>query len=380
MLDLFHQLGPAGQSGGAEIVGPFPVNFGPAGRATVRHLEFLSPFAPRFLDPLRHLGDDVPGPLHPDRVPGAEIFLLHLVLVMEGGPADRHPAHLDRVEEGDRGQHPGPPHLDHDVLQAGDLFLRGKFPGQGPAGAAVPLAQPLAQAVVVDLDHHPVDLVIQLVALLLQLPVTFLDLPARPGRAVFRVDREPPLAEPVEFLPVGGEFGRSGLQHLIKKDQEGFPLRLFRVEPAHRPGGGVPGVGESLLSLFHPLPVQFLEPFPVHQDLAPDGQEFRRIAPQPEGQGGYGLQVVGNLLPGLAVPPGRSPGQGPLFVNRLDREPVELGFEKELRGLLPGLFLQGIEVIRHLFRLENRVQAEHSRGVLDFLQFLDRLRPDFLRR
>ena len=58
-----------------------------------------------FDDDLHHFRDDIAGPLDQDRIPHPHVLAGHFVFIVQGGPADRDPAHLHRLHHrhgGDR--------------------------------------------------------------------------------------------------------------------------------------------------------------------------------------------------------------------------------------------------------------------------------------
>ena len=114
-----------------------------------------------------HLGDDVAGLADDDRVARAHVLQPDLVLVVERGQAHRGAADEDRLEHGERRGLAGPADGDLDVAGGWWTAPRGGTCRRWPtAGRATSTRAPL-EAEVVDLDHHAVDLVVEVVAVLL---------------------------------------------------------------------------------------------------------------------------------------------------------------------------------------------------------------------
>ena len=162
--------------------------------------------APFGEDP-HHLRDDVAGLANHHRVADPDILLPQVILVMQGGPADRGTGHLDGLEQGERRDGAGTADIDHDVQDLGGLLLGRIFVGDLGArrfggGAELRL---LRQGV--ELDDDAVDLVGQLVPPPGP-PVAkgddLLDVPAEPGLGV---DREAQPPQEIQGVPLRGHAG-----------------------------------------------------------------------------------------------------------------------------------------------------------------------------
>ena len=116
---------------------------------------------------LDHLRDDVAGALDAHAVADAQAEPGDLVAVVERDVGDDHPADADRLQPPDRGQLAGAPDLDVDRLERRLGLLGGEFVRQPPARRAADRAEPLLPVEPVDLVDHPVDVVGQVGARLL---------------------------------------------------------------------------------------------------------------------------------------------------------------------------------------------------------------------
>ena len=138
-----------------------------------------------------HLGDHVAGLAHHHRVAGPHVLGPHLVLVVEGGQRHGGAADEDRLQHGERGGLAGPTDRDRDVLQRGGPLLGRELVGDGPPRGPGRGAELALQGQVVDLDHHAVDLVVELVTVLLPPAAEGQRLVEAVDHLAFGVDREP---------------------------------------------------------------------------------------------------------------------------------------------------------------------------------------------
>ena len=113
-----------------------------------------------------YLRDDVAGPLDDHPVTDADVLAVDLVLVVEAGVGDLHPADVDRLEGGDRREGPGATDLRLDVDDPRGLAAGLELPGQRPTRVGGAGAERLVPGQAIDLEHASVDLVRQVVAAL----------------------------------------------------------------------------------------------------------------------------------------------------------------------------------------------------------------------
>ena len=163
------QLGRAGPLVGAADIGValfLRSQFGAAFGAVGRHHEGpLGAVAQRH-HRAEDLRDDVAGLAQHHRVADQHALARHLAGVVQGGHLDDGAGHGHRLHPPERGHPTGAPDVDQDVEQLGvHLFgrvLEGDRPSRRPAGRA----QLALHRQRVDLDHHPVDLVLDVMAVL----------------------------------------------------------------------------------------------------------------------------------------------------------------------------------------------------------------------
>ena len=147
-----------------------------------------------------------------DDVAGSHVLEGHLVLVVEGGEGHGRPPNEDRFEHriGSRSPCATDRHLD--VRQRGGALLGRELAGQCPPRGSAGGAGHLAQITVVELDHHPVDLIGEIVPVRLELMAA--------GDHLVDARHTP---------RIGGDgetHGGHGSQHRrVRSGEEGAPLR-----------------------------------------------------------------------------------------------------------------------------------------------------------
>ncbi len=271
-----------------------------------------------------HLGDDVAGLAHHHRVARAHVLQPDLILVVQGGEGDGRAAHEHRPQPGERRGLAGAADRDLDGHQFGRALLGRELVGDRPSRRAGGRAELALQREVVDLDHHTVDLVVEVVAALLPA--------AAEGECVLEpvhdpplgVDREPGSTEPVHRLGLrGGELGRHRhtaggsleLAHLVRPEGERTARGDRRVLLAQRARGRVARIDEEAIARLGLPPVEVLERRDRHVDLpAHLDHPGRRadVGREPLGYGVDGRDVGGHVLAGAAVPAGRPPDVAPV--------------------------------------------------------------------
>ena len=134
------------------------------------------------------------------------VLLLDLVFVVERGGRDGDAADFHRLEDREWCQRTGAAHVHLDVEQAGDRDLGGELPGHRPPRLPpADHAEVLVQGEPIDLHDHAVGVERQG----LEEPLVLRDLGLhrrQVGAAgPVRLDRETPLLELVQHLPLAGE-------------------------------------------------------------------------------------------------------------------------------------------------------------------------------
>ena len=156
----------AGQSKlfGQTEKGPRSIERRVAGRAGLGQTKRLRPLAARLRDPLDDLRYDITGSLDPNLVALPNVLPRHLLAVVQGRPAHGHAADLHRSHQRDRGHHTGATDAGDDLVETGDLLARRELESESPTRMMRGGAQLLPGGQIVELDHHTVDLVADVVA------------------------------------------------------------------------------------------------------------------------------------------------------------------------------------------------------------------------
>ena len=186
------------------------------------------------------LGDDVAGLAHDHRVAGAHVLGPHLVLVVQRGQADGGAADEHRLQHGEGRGPAGAADRHHDVEQGGALLGR-ELVGDRPPRRLGREAQLVAVGEVVDLHHHAVDLVVEVVAVLLPVAQKA-DLVEASRRLDLRVDGQAASRRATRASRGGCVSGGLRRSRLVGPELELAAGRDRGVLLAQRAGGGVAGL------------------------------------------------------------------------------------------------------------------------------------------
>ncbi len=164
-------------------------------------------------------------------VPDPDVLAPDLVEVVERGAGDRGARDLGRRQVGDRRQRPRPPDVRDDVLEGGLDLLRRELVGDRPARCAAHHPEPFLLVESVDLDHHAVGLVGQLMT----------GFPPCLGERDDALDIEPGLVIGVPWKPER----RDAIERVALRSEA--PVTLF--EELVRPEGQQPTRGDRWVLL-----------------------------------------------------------------------------------------------------------------------------------
>ena len=156
-------------------------------------------------DGAQHLGDHVAGLAHEHGVAWPDVLGLDLVLVVQGGQGDGGAADEYRLEHGEGRRLPGAADRHHDVLEQSRALLGRELVGDRPSRRLRRGPELGALGQVVDLDHHPVYLVREVVSVREPVAAEVVHLLERFQHLDLGVDRETGGAEVPQGLVVGGE-------------------------------------------------------------------------------------------------------------------------------------------------------------------------------
>ena len=285
--------------------------------------ERLLSTAPVLEDP-KHFRDDFAafGDHHPVADPQPEPF--DLVGVVQGGAFHHGAEELHRIQLGHRSHRPGAPDLDADLAHAGLDLSRLELIRDAPArrfGGGPELILPVEP---IDLEHHPVGPVVELVPL---------HLPCVADRDGFvnvgdtgevGLDRQPQAAQQRHRLMMRGEPLRARIDEGVAEEAQRAARHFAGIEELESSGAGVARIGQDLFTGRFAAPVPREEvgvrdvDLPPHLQSARFGQETREST--------HGAEVGRDVVAGGAVAAGEAEGKAPLFIAQCDPHPVDLEF------------------------------------------------------
>ena len=324
------------------------------------------------------LGDHVAGLAHDDRVAGADVLHLHLVLVVQGRHAHGRPPDEHRIEDGERSGAAGAPDRHLDREQGGRAFLRRELVGDRPARRPRREPEHLALRPVVDLDDHAVDLEVELVSTLLPVEAVLGDRVDRLERDDVGVDREPERGDVVELGPVRRQLRTAvvgvvepELSELVAPERQLALGGLGRVLLTQAAGRRVAGVDERLLAGGRRPLVEPLERGRGHVDLAAH-LDHRRSGDVVGSDAVRDVvdrgDVRRDVLPHPAVAAGRGAHEAAVLVAQAHRQAVELQLADERRRLAVEALDHPLGPGAQFVRVHGVVEAHHRHVVLDGLE------------
>ena len=286
-----------------------------ARRALLGELPFGEALGTQLQDRADDLGDDVAGLAHDHRVAGADVLDLDLVLVVQRGQADGGTADEDGLEHRERRGLARAADGYLDVLERGRALLGRQLVGDRPPRRLGRGAERRLHRQVVDLHHHAVDLVRQVVAVLHPVGAEVVDVVQRVEHLGLGVHRQAELPEPLQRARVRGRRVRPhDLAELVAPERQPPGRRDRRVLLAQRSRSGVAGVhghrtalaprGLGRLVLRDRLRLQPVERRDGQVHLATGFEHLRRAIGQPVGDVGDGGHVGRDVLAGAAVAAG----------------------------------------------------------------------------
>ena len=349
---------------------------GAARRAYRRHLELALGAVAELDDRPDDLGDHVAGLAQHHGVADEHALAAHLVGVVQRGPLDRGTRDDDRGHHAERRHPSGAADVDLDVEELGVDLLGRVLVGDRPPRRPRRRPELALDDDLVDLDDHPVQLVLDAVPLLPEPRDVGLDVRDRVEHLVVRRDRQAPLAEEVVRLRLPGQLESLAVADAVNQHVQRPRRGDARVLLSQRPGGAVARVGERCPPCRDERGVELLETLHGEEHLAADLDLGRVTGPaQPVRDALDGLDVVGDVLARTPVTAGQGPGQPAVLVEQVDGEAVDLQLAEVVvragvgvtggpRG--PGGQLLGREAV---------VEAEHPLEVVDRLELGRERRP-----
>ena len=276
--------------------------FAPAGRAFLRHLEFL------FLAGARLGVHSDHGRYHfarffdKDPVAYADVFPRDFLLVVQGGAGHAAPGDRHRLEFGHRSEGSHAPDLHGDAVEFGPRPLRLVFEGHGPARRFRRAAGLLAALELVELDHRSVGFKGEVVPDLFQRGDGLAHAGFVTGFPEFRDDRKSGFFQPRQKSGLRRR-GRAALDRAesVEDGVESAPRDDRRIEKFERTGGRVARVGEEGLAFFFAFCIQRGEFFLRQVNLAPDFEQLGDATFELERNGPDGADILRDVVAGCSV-------------------------------------------------------------------------------
>ena len=296
--------------------------------------------------------------------------VVYPVGIVECGPRHGAALKLHRVKLRHRRNDPRAPHLGYEFPQRCPGLCLAELHGHRPAGRPLGMPHSLLQGQVVQLDHHPVRSMGEVVTLKIPVLVKSAHVHqavAEPGMGVgFEAGSPQPLQGRQLLAGLGllrGEVQTVGQKiHLATSHHLGVQL-------AQGARTGIAGIGKGGLVLLAALAVDGGKGGLRQKRLATDFRPGRRVrTAQPQGDGANGADTGGDFLAPVTVPPGGPPHQQTMFIPQGQGYPVHLQFTGIGQGLVRGgakMAPQPLLPLRQLLHGKDVVQAEERNGVDD---------------
>ena len=183
------------------------------------------------------------------------------------------------------------------------------------------------------------------------------------------IDPQPPGLQGLEHLPLAGKLPAAHLPYAVTVDFQRPGRGDGGVQLPERAGRGIAGIGKGRLSPAFPLDIELLELGQFDVDFPPDlekGGSRHDLSPQRQGNGPHSLEVLGNVLPPAAVPPGGPQGELAILIDQVHGHTVHLGLQDILEPLFPakkplqpGLKLPGLPLAEGVFQRQHGLAVGH---------------------
>ncbi len=261
---------------------------------------------------------------------------------------------------------------------------RRELEGDRPAGVVGDLAEVALQRDLVDLDHDPVDVVVDLGAAVLPGGAHGRDLVDRVVTSGVGINPEALVAQPFESPPMARDLEPLGVAELVDPDVERSRGGDRRVELADGAGGRVARIGKGRLTGRRARLVQAFERRERQVGLAADfdhrGRPLTAVErAQAQRDGVDRAQVDGHVLADDTVTARGAPLEQAVAVDQRDRQAVDLrfgdvvhgGIAEAVRGQQPAVatvpgaqlvFVAGVGKRQHGLQMAPLVELVERRG------------------
>ena len=271
------------------------------------------------------LGDHVASLAHNHRVAWPHVFHGDLVLIVQRRHSYRRATNKHRFQHRERCGPPGTSNRNLDATQQRGALLWRELVCDCPPRGPRRKPQPLPLNKIVDLDHDPVDLVAEVVAMFLAIGAIRDDSVDRTEQADVRVDREPQRANQLQRLVMRTKSRPTDdLTNLIRPKRQTPTSRCSRIFLPKTAGGSIARIHERPRSRSQILVVELLEHSVRHVHLTANLQHIRCRTREYVGNIGNRAHIASDVLTDFAVPTSRRLNETAMFVPQTHRQAVEL--------------------------------------------------------
>ncbi|CAI8151807.1 MAG: Uncharacterised protein [Synechococcus sp. CC9902] len=285
--------------------------------ALIRKLHHVGVAGSELRQHANHLRDDFACLAHHDGVAQMQIQLNDPVGVVEGGAADAGAGQSHGFELRHRRDRTGAAHLNADPYQTCWGFFGWVFEGDRPAWRLLSESGFILKTQIVQLHHHAIGGVREVMALLFPAIAEVLDRHQVRSELTVRVDPEPCLLKPLQDSPLAAGLLAGGARQMQGVGEEVEPAcrHHLRVQLSQGSSAGVAGVGEESLTATFTLGVDRCKGGVGNERLPADFHPGRGIVDLQTQRDRIDRPHIGcDLLTAAAVASGCSTVQHPVSV------------------------------------------------------------------
>ena len=245
-----------------------------------------------------------------------EIELLEPIGVVQGGAADAGAGQRHGFKFRHRRHHPGAPHLGHQAQQPAGCFLGGVFQRDRPARRLLREARELLTLERIELHHHPIGGVGQLMALLLPAVIEGHHPMGSTGPLAVGIDAEASGFQPLQGLPLAlGSVCIRWQVNGVSEEVQPPGGHHLGVELPQGARAGIAGIGKEGFAALLAFSVDDLKGAVGDEGFAAHLHPGRWLLElQPQRHRLDGAHVGGDLLTAAAITAGGGAHQHPIGV------------------------------------------------------------------
>ncbi|MNZ92890.1 hypothetical protein D3C78_1119350 [compost metagenome] len=255
---------------------------------------------------------------------------------MQGRIGHGNASHLHWLEPRHRGDRAGTSDLELHIEHFGQLLHGRKLVGNRPARRTGTEAELALRGQAVDLEHHAIDLIRQVVAARADIAVVLQTLCYAGGMTQLTTDRQTPGLELLEGANMSVSQRRRYLPQAIAAKLQWATGGDFRIQLTQAARRGVARVGEGFAAHLDLRLVQALETGLGHVNLAAHFEHsWPTLALQLEGNVAHGAHVDTDIFTGCAVTTGGALYQLAIAIQQTDGQAIELGLTTVIHRCRP---------------------------------------------